>query len=256
MVPSTTARRGRKVLPEARVSFPSIAIPIPHKIQETRVRRFLLPSAALVGGLQLALLNPVIALLLTALYGASAAETGLILAIMNASGFVAAIVIPAWADRRREYLMPMFLCGALTLATAVLLAVTTSLAVAGIVLVVLAGPAGTWSGLLFAHQRASGGTSEEVIRIRAVFSVAWVAGPPLATGVMTGFGDRMVLVLIAAVAAASLIINLALSASIDRRTHPIPAPTTPRRPMGSADTPHRRRRERLCAWVAWNSSRS
>jgi SET family sugar efflux transporter-like MFS transporter len=174
------------------------------------MRRVLIPTAALVGGLQLALLNPVIALLLSALYGATPGQVGLVLAIMNASGFVAAIVLPAWADRRREYLVPMFVCGVLTLATAVLLAVVTSLTAAAVVLVVLAGPAGVWSGLLFAHQRHRGDSSEQVIRTRAMFSVAWVAGPPLATGAMTGFGDHSVLLLIAVVAAASLGLNLLL----------------------------------------------
>lgn len=166
--------------------------------------RALLPLAAFVGGLQLAVLNPVVALLLAQLYGAGPAEVGTVLALMNASGFVAAVVIPAWADRRGRYLEAMLLCGALTLLTAVLLTLTTSLALAAIVLVVLAGPAGVWSGMLFAQQRSSGGRAEDLVRTRAVFSIAWVAGPPLGTGLITGFGERSVLVLIAVIAALSL----------------------------------------------------
>ncbi|MFE5774863.1 MFS transporter [Brachybacterium sp. NPDC056505] len=187
------------------------------------MRRYLIPASALVGGLQLALLNPVIALLLSALFGADPGQVGLVLAIMNASGFLAALVIPAWADRRRDYAGPMILCAALTLATVLSLAATTSLTVAGIVLVVLAGPAGVWSGMLFALQRSEGSSSEQVVRTRAVFSVAWVAGPPLATGVMTGFGDRAVLLLIAAVALGSLALSVAIRRSVLRaaaRTDP------------------------------------
>ncbi|WP_193636246.1 MFS transporter [Brachybacterium subflavum] len=178
--------------------------------------RLLIPASALVGGLQLALLNPVIALLLAALFDADPGQVGLVLAIMNASGFLAALVIPAWADRRRDYAGPMILCAALTLATVLSLAATTSLTVAGIVLVVLAGPAGVWSGMLFALQRSEGSSAEQVVRTRAVFSVAWVAGPPLATGVMTGFGDRAVLLLIAAVALGSLALSVAIRRSVMR----------------------------------------
>nr|WP_255719860.1 MFS transporter [Brachybacterium sp. ACRRE] len=187
------------------------------------VSRCLIPASALVGGLQLALLNPVIALLLSALFGADPGQVGLVLAIMNASGFLAALVIPAWADRRRDYAGPMILCAALTLATVLSLAATTSLTVAGIVLVVLAGPAGVWSGMLFALQRSEGSSPEQVVRTRAVFSVAWVAGPPLATGVMTGFGDRAVLLLIAADALGSLGLSVAIRTSVRRaaaRTEP------------------------------------
>lgn len=171
------------------------------------MRRLLIPGAALFGGLQLALLNPVIALLLAGIYDASPGEIGLILALMNTTGFASSVLIPAWADRRGEYLLPLFVCGALTLVTAILLALTTSLTVAGIVLVLIAGPAGTWSAMLFAHQRATGGSNEEVIRTRAVFSFAWVAGPPLAAGAIDGFGDRSVLQLIAIVAVANLVLT-------------------------------------------------
>lgn len=199
-------------------------------------RAALLPASALVGGLQLALLNPVVGLVLQSLYGASAAQIGLVLALMNATGFLAAIVIPGWADRRGEYLSALLVCGALTLLTAVLLSLTSSLALAAIVLVLLAGPAGTWSALLFAHQRAGGGDNETLIRTRAVFSFAWVAGPPLATGVMTGFGDRWVLVLIAGVALANVLLTLAMqrqgraAARTEdgaNRTEAAPAPSAP-----------------------------
>jgi SET family sugar efflux transporter-like MFS transporter len=53
----------------------------------------------------------------------------------------------------------MLLCGALTLALAALLAAATSLPVAVLGLVVLGGPAGVGSSLLFAHLKDSGASS-------------------------------------------------------------------------------------------------
>jgi SET family sugar efflux transporter-like MFS transporter len=91
------------------------------------LKRFLIPSAALLWGLQFAFLNPALALLLVALFDATAAEVGWVLAVYNASGFVASLVLPTYADRKGNYLWPMLACGVLTLALAVLLFFTTSL---------------------------------------------------------------------------------------------------------------------------------
>ena len=74
------------------------------------MKRLLVPSAALLWGLQFAFLNPALALLLVALYDASAGEVGTVLAVYNASGFVASLLVPAHADRQREYLRPMLGC--------------------------------------------------------------------------------------------------------------------------------------------------
>jgi SET family sugar efflux transporter-like MFS transporter len=92
------------------------------------VKRLLVPSAALLWGLQFAFLNPALALLLVALFDATPAEVGWVLVVYNASGFVASLVLPAYADRTADYLRPMLACALLTLALAALLAVTTSLA--------------------------------------------------------------------------------------------------------------------------------
>src|SRR4051794_21028962 len=110
---------------------------------EPRVRsRLLIPSAALLWGLQFAFLQPALALLLVALFDASPGEVGWVLALYNASGFIASLVVPAYADRRRDYLRPMLACGMLTLALAGLLAAATSLPVALAGLLALGGPAG------------------------------------------------------------------------------------------------------------------
>ena len=104
--------------------------------------RLLVPSSALLWGLQRAFLNPALALILVNLYGATTAEVGWVLAIYNASGFVASLLLPAYADRRHDYLGPMLVCGALTLALGLVLTGVTSLQAATIALVLIGGPAG------------------------------------------------------------------------------------------------------------------
>ena len=172
--------------------------------------RFLVPSAALLWGLQFAFLNPALGLLLVALFDATAGEVGWVLAVYNASGFVASLVLPAYADRHKDYLRPMLACGLLTLALAGLLAATTSLPVAVVGLIVLGGPAGVGSSLLFAHLKFSGASPSDVVNTRALVSFAWVAGPPLATFIIGAFGNRAILLAIAAVA----VLNVATTAAM------------------------------------------
>ena len=132
-------------------------------------------------GLQFAFLNPVLALLLVALFDATPGEVGWVLTVYNASGFVASLLVPAYADRRDDYLRPMLLCGALTFVLAGVLGFTTSLPVAVVALVVIGAPAGVGPALLFAQLKFSGARMVDVIHTRAIISFAWVAGPPLAT---------------------------------------------------------------------------
>jgi MFS transporter, SET family, sugar efflux transporter len=98
----------------------------------------------------------------------------------------------------------------LTLALAVLLYVTTSFPIAVIGLLVLGGPAGIGSSLRFAHLKYSGASPSEVVNTRAIVSVAWVAGPPLATLIIGTFGNRAVLLAIAAIA----VLNIATTAAM------------------------------------------
>ena len=164
------------------------------------MKRLLVPTAALLWGLQIAFLVPALALILVTLYDASTAEVGWVLAVYNASGFIAALLIPAYADRRKDYLRPMLGCGVLTLLLAIILAATTSLPVAVVALIVVGGPAGVGNAMLFAHLRHSGATSADIVNTRAIVSVAWIAGPPLATLIIGAFGDRAILLAIGAVA--------------------------------------------------------
>jgi MFS transporter, SET family, sugar efflux transporter len=197
----------------------------------SRLRRLLIPSAALLWGLQFAFLNPALALLLVALFDATAAEVGWVLAVYNGSGFVASLVLPAYADRKGNYLWPLLACGLLTLALAVLLYVTTSFPIAVIGLLVLGGPAGVGSSLLFAHLKDSGASPSEVVNTRAIVSVAWVAGPPLATLIIGTFGDRAVLLAIAAVA----VLNIATTAAmIAVRSAARAKPGEPTKPAATA----------------------
>ncbi len=191
------------------------------------LKRLLVPSTAALWGLQFAFLAPALALILTSLYGASTAEVGLVLAIYNGSGFVAALLVPAWADRRQDYLAPMLGCGLLTLALAVVLAVTTSLPIAVVALVVFGGPAGVGISLLYAHVRHSGARPVDIVNLRAVVSVAWVVGPPLATLIIGAFGGRGVLVALAVVAVLNTVTTAAMIAARRRaRADPdVPAKT-------------------------------
>ena len=172
------------------------------------MRRLLVPSSALLWGLQLAFLSPALALILVNLYGATTAEVGLVLAIYNASGFVASLLLPASADKKHDYLGPMLGCGVLTVLLAVVLALVTSLPAATVALVVIGGPAGVGSSMLYAHLRYSGARPVDIVNTRAIVSVAWVAGLPLATFIIGWFGDRAILLAIAAVA----VLNIATTA--------------------------------------------
>src|SRR4051812_21861487 len=161
-------------------------------------------------GFQFAFLNPALALVLVALFDATPGEVGGVLALYNASGFAASLLLPAYADRKADYLRPMLACASLTLALAVLLAVTTSLPVAVAGLLVLGGPAGVGSSLLFAHLKPSGATPGDVVNPRAIISFAWAAGPPLAALIIGAFGKRAILIAIAAVA----VLNIATTAAM------------------------------------------
>jgi MFS transporter, SET family, sugar efflux transporter len=164
------------------------------------MKRLLVPTAALLWGLQIAFLSPALALILVTLYDASTAQVGWILMVYNASGFVASLLVPSYADRREDYLRPMLVCGVLTLALALVLAFTTSLPVAVVALVVVGGPAGVGSSMLYAHLRHSGAKPADIVNTRAIVSVAWIAGPPLATLIIGTLGNRAILLAIGAVA--------------------------------------------------------
>lgn len=187
-------------------------------------QRLLIPSTALLWGLQFAFLNPALALLLTTLYSASTTEVGWALALYNASALIATTIIPARADRTGQYLRPMIVSAVLTVVLAAVLALVTSLPLAMAALVVLGGPAGVGSTLLFAHLRHAGATSGQIINTRAIFSVAWVAGPPIATFIIGAFGERAVLGTIAMIA----LLSIGAATTLQSRAPAEPAPSRER----------------------------
>ncbi len=174
------------------------------------MKRLMVPSASLLWGLQFALLNPVIGLLLVNLYGASPADVGWALMAYNIAGFVSSLVLPTWADRRREYLLPTLVAGILTLVLAGALWLATSLPWAVAALIALGGPAGMGFGLLLAHMRHAGYTREQIVSTRPYFSFAWIAGPPVATFVMGTWGSASVLPVLATVAIGNILVTLAM----------------------------------------------
>jgi SET family sugar efflux transporter-like MFS transporter len=160
--------------------------------------------------MQFAVLNPLLAVLLVSLYAATPAEVGLALGAYNVGGFIASLLIPAAADRSRDYLRPLLISGICGLVMVGVLAVTSSLLVAVIALIVLGGPPGVGSALLFAQLRHSGAQPTRVIRTRAIVSFAWVVGPLLATTVIGLFSPRSALVLLALIAAINITTALLL----------------------------------------------
>ena len=199
------------------------------------MKRVLVPSAALLWGLQIAFLVPALALILVNLYHASTAEVGWVLAVYNASGFLASLLVPAYADRRQDYLRPMLACGVLTIILALVLASTTSLPVAVIALVVVGGPAGVGNAMLFAHLRHSGARPADIVNTRAIVSVAWIAGPPLATLIIGAFGNRAILLAIGAVAvlaSASTAVMLVQQSAARAGDRPVRRPHDDHLPLG------------------------
>src|SRR5699024_234484 len=85
-------------------------------------------------------------------------------------------------------------------------------------------PAGVGSTLLFAHLRHAGATSGQIINTRAIFSVAWVAGPPIATFIIGAFGERAVLCTIAMIA----LLSIGAATTLQSRAPAEPAPSRER----------------------------
>ncbi|MGW0227936.1 hypothetical protein ACWDWO_06455 [Actinopolymorpha singaporensis] len=85
------------------------------------------------------------------------------LAIYNARGFVASLLLPAYAAKKPRSTTTSAHAGLwrLTLLLAVVLATVTSLPPATIALVVIGGPAGVGSSMLYAHLRHSGARPAE-----------------------------------------------------------------------------------------------
>lgn len=208
-----------------------MTIPAPAAAPATA--RLLVPASALLWGLQVALLSPALAIILATLYDATTADIGWSLAVYNAGGFLASLLIPVWADRNRTYLQILLGCGVLTIALAGVLATASSLPPATVALVVLGGPAGLGTTMLFAHLRDAGTTTSRIVGTRAIVSVAWVGGPPLATLIIGWAGGRGILAALVVIA----VLNIATTAAMmARRGRPerLATPSSPARTPGDA----------------------
>lgn len=197
--------------------------------------RLLVPSSALLWGLHSSLLSPALALILATLFDASTADIGWSLAIYNAGGFVASLVLPAWADRRRTYLPMLLAAGVLTIALAAALAAVSTLPAATVALVVLGGPAALGTTMLFAHVRDAGAATSSIVNTRAIISAAWMGGPPLATAIIGWAGARGFLAALVVIALAN-IATTAVMMRQRRTTHAEaaqPAPSSHALPPGS-----------------------
>jgi SET family sugar efflux transporter-like MFS transporter len=184
---------------------------------------------AFLWGLQFSFLNPAIALLLVSVFGASTGQVAGVLAIYNGAGLLTSWVIPRSADRRGDYVRPMMGCAIFTIALSVTLLFAHALLLAVVGLVLLGAPAAVGAPLLFGYIRHSGARPGEVVRSRAMFSAAWVAGPPLASAIISGAGGRALVLGIGVIGA----LNLTAISTLLRRS--------PEQPGGPAvlDTSHR-----------------
>lgn len=193
----------------------------------TSERGLLWPTAAWFWALQFAVLNPLLAVLLVTLYDATPAQVGLTLGAYNIGGFIASLAIPSAADRRGNYLGPLLICAFCGVAMVLVLAATTSLPLAVLALVLLGGPPGVGSTLLFAQLRHGGASPSRVIRTRAIVSFAWVVGPPVATACTGIFGKSSALLLLAGIGLVNVVTSVLLLRERKRRSAE-PQPTTSR----------------------------
>ncbi|WP_182067196.1 MFS transporter [Curtobacterium sp. ME12] len=181
--------------------------------------KVLWPVAAWFWALQFAVLNPLLAVLLVALYSATPTEVGWVLGLYNVGGFAASLLIPTLADRSRDYLRPLVFCALGGVALVAVLAVTTSLPMVALALIILGGPPGVGSTLLFAQLRHECAPPARLIRTRAIVSFAWVIGPPLATLITGAAGTPAALALLAGIG----VVNVATALLLLRRRGATPA---------------------------------
>lgn len=191
-------------------------------------------TIAFLWGLQFSFLTPALALLLVSLFGASTGQVAVVLAIYNGAALVTSWAIPRWADRHGEYVRGMFGCAGFTVALSVALTFARSLPAGVIGLVLLGAPAAVGTPLLFGFVRHSGAPPAEVVRVRAFFSTAWVAGPPLASAVIAGGGGHALVLSIGGVGVANLVVIGALHRTAGT-ARPVPA-AEPARPEASRRT--------------------
>jgi MFS transporter, SET family, sugar efflux transporter len=181
-----------------------------------RATRRLLPLALifLAVGLSTAVALPFQALFLTEAVHADATRTGIFLAAAPVSGVVVSTLVGRLSDRfavRRALLVVTAAAGCVGSAVT---AVVRDYRVLLIVTVTVAGVAGALMPQAFAYARESLEGSERVAVVisglRSLFSVAWVAGPPLAAALLHLGGFTVVYAAAGAMYAVAALVAVAL----------------------------------------------
>lgn len=162
-------------------------------------RRNAVRAVAFLWGTQLAFLSPALALLLASLFHASTVQIAIVLALYNSACLFTSWLIPRWADRHGDYIRPMLGCALFTIALCAVLAATSTLVIAVAGLVLLGAPAAVGTPILFGFVRHSGASQAEVVRTRAIVSMAWVSGPPAAAAIISAAGGHALVYAIGAV---------------------------------------------------------
>lgn len=162
-------------------------------------------ASAFATGLQFAMYNPLIALLLVESFGATPAQVGLVLTTANAAAFAVAFLVPRYADATGDFRRPLAAAGAFGLALVAALAFAPSLPWAAVALVVCTGPAMVGMSLFWGFLRSGGTPPRAIVHLRSLYSLyslAWVVGPPAAAILAQARGARAVLVAVAAASVA------------------------------------------------------
>lgn len=207
---------------------PSVSSSAGELVSEPPLPKRALRLAALLWGIQISSLNPMTALLLVDLYGASTSQVATTLFLTNILGFFWAWFIPRQADRRRQYLIPVMASGLCAIAMMSLLASVHAVNLAMMIFVVLAGPVGFGNAMVFAYARHIGAPPSEIVTIRSFTSLGWIIGPPAATVLLSGIGGRAVLILIATMAG----VNVVVAGYLHRRHLLIQSVPKQRGPIG------------------------
>jgi len=171
-----------------------------HQLEKTAPPRFAMRGAAYLWGTQMAVTNPMSALLLSRLYNASNGQIALVIFLYNVVAMFLSWSVPRWADRHRDYLSPMVASSACSLIMCAALLTMRSLLVGSCFLIIFGAWAFVGNAMLFAYARHTGSSRKEVVTMRSVISLAWVLGAPLGTLLVATAGAKALVGLIAVLA--------------------------------------------------------
>jgi SET family sugar efflux transporter-like MFS transporter len=178
-----------------------------------------LRAASFFWGIQFSLTGPMMALLLVSVFHASTAHVGLAIFIGNLTGIAWGWFVPRRADKKLNYLAPVAASAVVALSMAALLSIEHSAMLALVTYVVMGSPAAVGYSLVFAYARHLGLEPSEIVSIRSYNSMAWIAGPPLATIIISQFGGRYEIAAIGLNATINLIMAIFLIRRHARMEH-------------------------------------